>query len=58
MNHIRLLQMLVLDSLTHWGGVVDELEFAERLKSWSQTGFKELGDTESFLDSSTTLRVS
>ena len=50
--------MLVLDSLTHWGGVVDELEFAERLKSWSQTGFMELGDTESFLDSSTTLRVS
>ena len=35
---------LVLESLVHWAGVVDELDFAKSLHSWSCHGFQELGD--------------
>ncbi|XP_046385591.1 uncharacterized protein LOC124155630 isoform X2 [Ischnura elegans] len=31
------IMLLVLDSVIHWGGVVDELDFAARLKTWSDT---------------------
>ena len=36
---------------------MDELEFAQRLKMWSISGFKELGDTGSFLTSTTIQKV-
>lgn len=35
---------LVLDSLISWAGVVDELDYAKRLRHWSQFGCSELGD--------------
>lgn len=38
-------QIIILDSLLLWGGVVDELDFAARLSQWSKHGFPELGDT-------------
>ena len=38
-------QMVVLDSLVNWGGVVDELEFSRRLSAWVEHGFTELGDS-------------
>ncbi|XP_022095994.1 uncharacterized protein LOC110982117 [Acanthaster planci] len=38
--------VLVLDSLLHWAGVVDELDFAKRLYHWAQYGFPELGDKQ------------
>ena len=39
-------QVLVLDSILHWAGVVDELDFAKRLQHWTQHGFLELGDKQ------------
>ncbi|KAG8235566.1 hypothetical protein J437_LFUL013116 [Ladona fulva] len=32
------IMFLVLDSILQWGGVVDELDFAQRLKSWADQG--------------------
>ena len=49
--------MLVLDSLLQWGGVVDELDFAKRLTEWLVNGYRELGDTESFCESNTIVKV-
>ncbi|CAH1777245.1 unnamed protein product [Owenia fusiformis] len=40
--------VLVLDSLLHWGGVIDELDFAKRLDEWYYHGFPELKDVEGF----------
>ena len=34
-----------MDSLLLWGGVVDEVDFADRLSQWARNGFSELGDT-------------
>ncbi|XP_013396425.1 uncharacterized protein LOC106163399 [Lingula anatina] len=48
---------LVLDSLDQWGGVVDELDFAKRLKHWSDHGFTELGDSEGIVFSNTITKV-
>ncbi|XP_071443600.1 uncharacterized protein [Hetaerina americana] len=31
------IMLLVLDSIIRWGGIVDELDFALRLKTWSET---------------------
>lgn len=50
-------QMLVLDSIIHWAGVVDELDFAKRQKFWSDHGFKELGDKEGIAFSNTITKV-
>ncbi len=36
---------------------MDELDFAQRLKSWSTSGFKELGDTDCYYNSNTISRV-
>lgn len=53
-----MLQCLVLESVIHWGGVVDELDFAQRLKSWSQHGLQDLDyDTEGYCVSDTTAKV-
>ncbi|KAH9505046.1 hypothetical protein Btru_061501 [Bulinus truncatus] len=49
--------MLVMESLVSWAGVVDELEFARRLQSWSIQGFKELGDAVGVITSETLQRV-
>lgn len=38
-------QIIVLDSLLLWGGVVDEIDFATRLSQWANSGFPELGDS-------------
>ena len=38
-------QMLILENVIHWAGVVDELEFAKSLLNWCKHGFPELGDT-------------
>nr|XP_006823529.1 PREDICTED: uncharacterized protein LOC100377592 [Saccoglossus kowalevskii] len=35
---------LVLDSIVAWAGVMDELDFAQRLSYWCYHGFAELGD--------------
>lgn len=45
--------MIVLDSIINWGGVVDELDFAKRLKFWCHKGFPELGDSEGIVLSQT-----
>ncbi|XP_061178913.1 uncharacterized protein LOC133187526 [Saccostrea echinata] len=45
--------LLVLDSILAWAGVVDELDFAKRLKEWSERGYPELGDTEGIVLSQT-----
>ena len=34
-----LIQLLTLESLMRWGGVVDELEFATQLDQWRIHGF-------------------
>jgi len=34
----------VLESVLHWAGVVDELEFAKVLLNWCKHGYPELGD--------------
>ncbi|CAL1534564.1 unnamed protein product [Lymnaea stagnalis] len=49
--------ILVMESLVNWGGVVDELEFARRLQTWSIYGFKELGDSASVITSETLEKV-
>eukprot|EP00117_Sycon_ciliatum_P026422 scpid4648/ scgid21691/ Uncharacterized protein MJ1187 len=36
--------ILILQSLVQWAGVVDEVDFAKRLKHWCDKGFPELGD--------------
>lgn len=51
------LQLLVLDSVLAWAGVVDELDFAKRLKDWCQRGYPELGDNEGIVLSSTIQKV-
>ncbi len=51
------MQCLVLDSLVHWAGVTDELDFAKRLSTWSSEGFPELDDTEGFVVSNTITKV-
>ncbi|XP_071961495.1 uncharacterized protein [Antedon mediterranea] len=40
--------VLLLDSILHWAGVVDELDFAKRLFLWSKHGFPDLGDTKGY----------
>lgn len=40
-----------------WGGVVDELEFARRLKTWIDHGFKDLGDSAGVVTSDTISKV-
>ncbi|KAG8191565.1 hypothetical protein JTE90_021170 [Oedothorax gibbosus] len=45
--------LLVLESLLHWAGVVDELEFAKRLVIWKKSGFPELGTRENYIFSTT-----
>ncbi|XP_038061328.1 uncharacterized protein LOC119732034 [Patiria miniata] len=47
--------VLVLDSILHWAGVVDELDFAKRLSDWSQHGFPELGDKQGISGFSNTI---
>jgi RNA processing factor Prp31 len=47
----------VLDSLIQWAGVVDELDFAKRLHSWSKTGFPELGDSDGYTYCNTVVKV-
>ncbi|KAL8559164.1 hypothetical protein ACOMHN_048411 [Nucella lapillus] len=49
--------MLVLESLITWAGVVDELDFAKHLSSWSKHGFPELGDSSGIITSSTISQV-
>lgn len=49
--------ILVLDSLITWAGVVDELDFAKRLKHWSKHGFPDLGDTTGIITSFTMKKV-
>lgn len=51
--HHLLLQLLVLESLLQWAGVVDELEFAKRLVSWKKSGIPELGSRENYIFSTT-----
>lgn len=50
-------QVLVLESLLQWAGVIDELKFAERLSQWCQSGFPELGDKTGFDLSNTIKKV-
>ena len=49
--------MIVFDSIVAWGGVVDELDFATKLLSWSKSGFPELGDSEGVVISETIQQV-
>ncbi|CAG5123150.1 unnamed protein product [Candidula unifasciata] len=49
--------MVVLESLVNWAGVVDELEFARRLKVWAQQGFPELSDMPGVVTSETVRKV-
>lgn len=49
--------LLVLDSVLAWAGVVDELDFAKRLKDWCQRGYPELGDSEGIILSPTIKKV-
>lgn len=35
---------MTLDSLLHWGGVLDELDLAQRLHSWRGRGLADLAD--------------
>ncbi|XP_014665215.1 PREDICTED: uncharacterized protein LOC106807409 [Priapulus caudatus] len=49
--------VLVLDSIIHWAGVVDELDFAMRLHNWTKHGFPELEDTEGVVVSNTLAKV-
>ncbi|BFZ10727.1 hypothetical protein BsWGS_13766 [Bradybaena similaris] len=49
--------MVVLESLVNWAGVVDELEFARRLKVWAHRGFPELCDSPGFVTSETIRKV-
>ena len=37
-------QLVTLDSLLHWGGVLDELDLAQRLHGWRDRGLPELAD--------------
>jgi hypothetical protein len=37
--------IIILDSLLLWGGVIDEIDFADRLSQWARSGFSELGDS-------------
>lgn len=48
----------MLDSVLAWAGVVDELDFAKRLKDWCQRGYPELGDSEGIILSPTIKKVS
>ena len=56
-KHILFVQALMLESLNHWGGVVDELDFAVRLSNWCSHGFHELNDTTGFDAGSTICEV-
>ncbi|XP_043233812.1 uncharacterized protein LOC122387559 [Amphibalanus amphitrite] len=38
------LMLVALDSLLHWGGVLDELDLAQRLHSWRERGLPEVAD--------------
>ncbi|XP_037091318.1 uncharacterized protein LOC119111616 [Pollicipes pollicipes] len=38
------LTLVALDSLLHWGGVLDELDLAQRLHGWRHRGLPELAD--------------
>ncbi|KAI8504075.1 hypothetical protein Bbelb_181430 [Branchiostoma belcheri] len=49
--------ILLLESLLKWGGVVDELDFAQQLETYCREGFPELGDTEEPLVGNTIQRV-
>ena len=51
------IQVLALDCLLSWGGVVDELDYAKRLQKWGQKGFPELGDKEGIVLSETVKQV-
>ena len=48
---------LVLESLAHWAGVVDELDIAKRLSVWNVEGVKELGDVEGIVACNTMSKV-
>ena len=39
-----LCQVLILENILHWAGVVDELAFAKSLVTWCKDGYPELGD--------------
>lgn len=45
--------VLLLDCIICWAGVIDELEFAKRLRTWCDTGFPELGDKQGIILSET-----
>ncbi|XP_046575279.1 uncharacterized protein LOC124283294 [Haliotis rubra] len=49
--------MLVMESVLSWGGVVDELDFAKKLRDWSKKGFPELGDSEGVVLSETVQKI-
>lgn len=54
---VQTFQILVLDCILAWAGVVDELDFAQRLSSWVKHGFPELGDSEGHMHSPTIEKV-
>ena len=56
-NVLKFLQILVLDCIISWAGVVDELDFARRLHNWILKGFPDLGDTEGIVVSETVKQV-
>ncbi|XP_045165426.1 uncharacterized protein LOC123529251 isoform X2 [Mercenaria mercenaria] len=49
--------VLLLDSIVSWAGVIDELEYARRLKTWCQCGYPELGDEQGIVLSETTKQL-
>jgi hypothetical protein len=51
-------QVLLLDCIICWAGVIDELEFAKRLRTWCDIGFPELGDKQGIILSETVKQVS
>lgn len=44
---------LVMDSVLHWAGMVDELDFAERLLYWKNHGYSDLDESEEYMLSET-----
>lgn len=51
-------QVVLLDCILSWAGVIDELEYARRLQNWCQNGFPELGDKQGIVLSETVKQVS
>jgi len=50
-------QVLLLESILGWAGVLDELEYAKRLQRWCFSGFTELGDETGIVLSETVKQV-